>query len=153
MNKLAVVTGGASGIGQAVAERLARNDFIVVILDINEEGGKQVAAEIRARGKQAVFVALDVTREADVQKTFHKIEDFPLEHWQAVIDVNLTSTFLCCRAVTRIMKNQKSGAIVNISSDIGFSGDAGRSAYASAKAGIVGFSKTLALELAPYNVR
>src|SRR5262249_53900941 len=134
-----VVTGGASGIGQAVAERLARNDFIVVILDINEEGGKQVAAEIRARGKQAVFVALDVTREADVQKTFqriisdhsridvlvnvaggslhrHKIEDFPLEHWQAVIDVNLTSTFLCCRAVTRIMKNQKSGAIVNISS-------------------------------------
>ena len=171
-----MVTGAASGIGQAVAERLARNDFIVVILDINEEGGKQVAAEIRARGKQAVFVALDVTREADVQKTFqriisdhsridvlvnvaggslhrHKIEDFPLEHWQAVIDVNLTSTFLCCRAVTRIMKNQKSGAIVNISSDIGFSGDAGRSAYAAAKAGIVGFSKTLALELAPYNVR
>jgi NAD(P)-dependent dehydrogenase (short-subunit alcohol dehydrogenase family) len=176
MNKLAVVTGGASGIGQAVAERLARNDFIVTILDIDEEGGKQVAAEIRARGKQAVFVALDVTREADVQRTFqriisdhgridvlvnvaggslhrHKIEEFPLEHWQAVIDVNLTSTFLCCRAVVREMKNQKSGAIVNISSDIGFSGDAGRSAYAAAKAGIVGFSKTLALELAPYNVR
>jgi NAD(P)-dependent dehydrogenase (short-subunit alcohol dehydrogenase family) len=176
MNKLAMVTGAASGIGQAVAERLARNDFIVTILDIDEEGGKQVAAAIRARGKQALFVGLDVTREADVQRTFqriisdhgridvlvnvaggslhrHKIEEFPLEHWQAVIDVNLTSTFLCCRAVVREMKNQKSGAIVNISSDIGFSGDAGRSAYAAAKAGIVGFSKTLALELAPYNVR
>jgi NAD(P)-dependent dehydrogenase (short-subunit alcohol dehydrogenase family) len=176
MNKLAVVTGGASGIGHAVVERLARDDFTVVILDINEESGKQVAAEIQRRGKPAAFIALDVTREADVQKTFqkiisdhgridvlvnvaggslhrHKIEEFPLSHWQAVIDVNLTSTFLCCRVVTGVMKSQKSGAIVNISSDIGFSGDATRSAYAAAKAGIVGFSKTLALELAPFGVR
>jgi 3-oxoacyl-[acyl-carrier protein] reductase len=176
MNKVAVVTGGASGIGQAVVERLVRDDFTVVILDINEEGGNQFAAEIRGRGKLATFVRLDVTREADVQKTFqkivsdhgrvdvlvnvaggslhrHKIEEFPLDHWQAVIDVNLTSTFLCCRAVTGVMKSQKSGAIVNISSDIGFSGDASRSAYAAAKAGIVGFSKTLALELAPVGVR
>ena len=176
MNKLAVVTGGASGIGQAVAERLTRDDFTVVILDINEEGGNQVAAELRKHGKQVTFIPLDVTREADVQKTFqkitsdhgridalvnvaggslhrHKIEDFPLDHWQAVIGVNLTSTFLCCRAVIGLVKNQKSGAIVNISSDIGFSGDANRSAYAAAKAGIVGFSKTLALELAPFGVR
>ena len=176
MNKIAVVTGGASGIGQAVVERLARNDLAIVILDINEEGGKQVAADIRGGAKQATFVRLDVTREADVQKTFqkiisdhgridvlvnvaggslhrHKIEEFPLDHWQSVIDVNLTSTFLCCRAVMALMKSQKSGAIVNISSDIGFSGDAGRSAYAAAKAGIVGFSKTLALELAPFGVR
>jgi 3-oxoacyl-[acyl-carrier protein] reductase/2-hydroxycyclohexanecarboxyl-CoA dehydrogenase len=176
MNKVAVVTGGASGIGQAVVERLVRDDFTVVILDINEEGGKQVAAKIKGRGKQAAFIALDVTREGDVQKTFHKIisdhgridvlvnvaggslhrhsiGEFPLDHWRAVIDVNLTSTFLCCRAVIDLMKTQKSGAIVNISSDIGFSGDAGRSAYAAAKAGIVGFSKTLALELAPVGVR
>ena len=83
----------------------------------------------------------------------HKIEEFPLDHWQAVIDVNLTSTFLCCRAVTGLMKSQKSGSIVHLSSDIGFSGDASRSAYAAAKAGIVGFSKTLALELAPFGVR
>ena len=176
MNNVAVVTGGASGIGQAVVERLSKGAFTGVILDINEEGGKQVAAEIQAHGKQAVFVVLDVTREADVQKTFqriisdhgrvdvlvnvaggslhrHKIEEFPLDHWQEVIDLNLTSTFLCCRAVIGVMKRQKSGAIVNISSDIGFSGDAGRSAYAAAKAGIVGFSKTLALELAPFGVR
>jgi NAD(P)-dependent dehydrogenase (short-subunit alcohol dehydrogenase family) len=176
MNRVAVVTGGASGIGQAVAERLANDDFSVVILDINEDGGKEVAAEIQGRGKRATFIALDVTREADVQKTFqkiisdhgridvlvnvaggslhrHKIEEFPLDHWRAVIDANLTSTFLCCRAVTGVMKCQKSGAIVNISSDIGFSGDANRSAYAAAKAGIVGFSKTLALELAPFGVR
>jgi 3-oxoacyl-[acyl-carrier protein] reductase len=176
MNKVAVVTGAASGIGQAVAEHLARDDCTVVILDINEEGGSQVAAELRTHGKQATFTRLDVTREADVQNTFqkiisdhgridvlvnvaggslhrHKIEEFPLDHWQAVIDVNLTSTFLCCRAVAGLMKSQKSGAIVNISSDIGFSGDPNRSAYAAAKAGIVGFSKTLALELAPFGVR
>ena len=176
MNKVVIVTGGASGIGQAVVERLTRDDFTGVILDINEEGGKEVAAKIEGRGKQATFIRLDVTREGDVQKTFqkiisdhgrvdalvnvaggslhrHKIEEFPLDHWRAVIDVNLTSTFLCCRAVTGLMKAQKSGAIVNISSDIGFSGDAGRSAYAAAKAGIVGFSKTLALELAPFGVR
>jgi 3-oxoacyl-[acyl-carrier protein] reductase len=176
MNKVAVVTGGASGIGQRVAWRLAAADFSVVILDINEEAGKEVAAELQRGGKQTASIRLDVTREADVEKTFqkiisdygridvlvnvaggslhrHKIEDFPLDHWHAVIDVNLTSTFLCCRAVTGLMKSQKRGAIVNISSDIGFSGDASRSAYAAAKAGIVGFSKTLALELAPFGVR
>src|SRR5438105_8353059 len=158
MNKIAAVTGAASGIGQAVAECLARNDFIVVILDINEEGGKQVAAEIQRRGKQATFIALDMTREADVQKTFqkiisdhgridvlvnvaggslhkHKIEEFPLDHWQAVIDVNLTSTFLCCRAVNGFMKSQKSDEMGNISSDIGISGDTTRSANAAPKAG------------------
>jgi 3-oxoacyl-[acyl-carrier protein] reductase len=176
MNRVAVVTGGASGIGQAVVERLTRDDFTAVILDINEEGGNQFAAEIRGRGKQAIFIRLDVIREADVQKTFqkiiadhgrvdilvnvaggslhrHKIEEFPLDHWQAVIDVNLTSTFLCCRAVIGAMKNQKSGTIINISSDIAFSGSENRAAYAAAKAGILGLSKTLALELAPFGVR
>jgi 3-oxoacyl-[acyl-carrier protein] reductase len=176
MNKVAVVTGGASGIGKAVAERLGEDGCTVVILDINEEAGSQVAAELRKRGREATLGCLDVTQEADVQAIFqkiisehgridvlvnvaggslhrYKVEEFPLEHWQAVIDVNLTATFLCCRAVIRVMKSQKSGAIVNISSDIGFSGDPSRSAYAAAKAGIVGFSKTLALELASFGVR
>ncbi len=176
MNKIAVVTGAASGIGRAVIERLSKEDFIGVILDINDEGGRQVAGEIQRRGKQAAFMRVDVTQEGAVRAAFdriisdhgrldvlvnvaggslhrHKIEEFPLEHWRAVIDLNLTSTFLCCRAVVGLMKSQKSGAIVNISSDIGFSGDASRSAYAAAKAGIVGLTKTLALELAPFNVR
>ena len=83
----------------------------------------------------------------------HPLDEFPLTHWQAVIDANLTSTFLCCRAVVGIMKDQKSGAIVNISSDIAFAGDAGRSAYAAAKAGILGLTRSLALELAPIGVR
>jgi NAD(P)-dependent dehydrogenase (short-subunit alcohol dehydrogenase family) len=176
MNKIAVVTGGASGIGRAVAERLARDDLTAVVVDVNHQDGSRVAAEIQGRGKSAVFLPLDVTRENEIQDGFrkiisdhgridvlinvaggslhrHEVENFPLAHWQAVIELNLTSTFLCCRAAVGVMKSQKSGAMVNISSDIGFSGDARRSAYAAAKAGIVGFSKTLALELAPFGVR
>jgi len=176
MNRVVVVTGGASGIGLAVAERLAMAGCSVVILDIDEPAGMRAAAVIQGRGRQAVFMRVDVTQEGAVREAFdkivsehgrvdvlvsvaggslyrHQIEEFPLDQWRAVIDVNLTSTFLCCRAVAALMKKQRSGAVVNISSDIGFSGDAGRSAYAAAKAGVIGFTRTLALELAPFGAR
>lgn len=176
MNKVAVVTGGAGGIGQAVADRLAKDNYRVVILDVNEEAGKQVAADFRKRGVEISFHRADLTQETDVEVTFekikadysridvlvnvaggsmhrHRFEEFPLKDWQAVVDANLTSTFLCCRAVVGMMKNQKSGAVVNISSDIAFSGSENRSAYAAAKAGVLGLTKTLALELATFGVR
>jgi 3-oxoacyl-[acyl-carrier protein] reductase len=176
MTKIAVVTGAASGIGKAVVERFANEDIASIILDIDETAGQSVATAIERRRKQATFVRLDVTNESEVRSVFeqigsswdridilvnvaggslhrHPLEDFPLARWQAVIDVNLTSAFLCCRAVAGLMKGQKSGSIVNISSDIAFSGDANRSAYAAAKAGILGLTRTLALELAPFGVR
>ena len=176
MNKIAVVTGGAGGIGRAVADRLAREKHSVAILDVNKDAGAQVAAEFYNRGAEVKFFCVDVAQEAEVEAAFAKLkaehghidvlvnvaggsmhwyplEKFLLQHWQAVIDANLTSTFLCCRAAIPVMKNQKSGAIVNISSDIAFSGDAGRSAYAAAKAGILGLTRSLALELASFNVR
>jgi NAD(P)-dependent dehydrogenase (short-subunit alcohol dehydrogenase family) len=176
MNRVAVLTGGASGIGQAVVERLVKDDLTAVILDINEKGGRQVTVEIQKEGKKATFIHVDVTRENEVQESFrkiisdhgridvlvnvaggslhrHRFEEFSLADWQAVIDANLTSTFLCCRAVTPGMQKQKSGTIINISSDIAFSGSENRAAYAAAKAGILGLSKTLALELAPFGVR
>jgi 3-oxoacyl-[acyl-carrier protein] reductase len=176
MTKIAVVTGAASGIGKAVVERFAKEDVTSIILDIDEVGGRSVAASLVQHGKAAIFIRTDVTDESEVRSVFEKIgstqrrvdilvnvaggsmhryplDEFPLAHWQAVIDVNLTSTFLCCRAVTGVMKAQRSGAIVNISSDIGFSGDANRSAYAAAKAGILGLTRSLALELAPFGVR
>src|SRR5512142_1358465 len=176
MDRIAVVTGGASGIGLAVAERLATSNLSIVILDVDEPVGTRAVAGIRRRGQQAAFLCVDVTQEGAVRGAFdniisghgrvdalinvaggslhrHKIEDFPLDHWRAVIDLNLTSTFLCCRAVAALLKTQKSGAVVNISSDIGFGGDAGRSAYAAAKAGILGLTRTLALELAPFGAR
>jgi NAD(P)-dependent dehydrogenase (short-subunit alcohol dehydrogenase family) len=176
MNKIAVVTGGAGGIGRAIAERFAKDKQTVVLLDMNEDAGKEVIAAFRKRGIEQSFLRADLTCETEVQATFDKIkadhgridalvnvaggsvhrhllQEFPLAHWQAVIDANLTSTFLCCRAVIGMMKDQKSGAIINISSDIAFSGDAGRSAYASAKAGILGLTRSLALELAADGVR
>ena len=176
MNKIAVVTGGAGGIGRAIAERFAMDKRTVVLLDMNEDAGKETIAAFRKRGIEQSFLRADLTSEAEVQASFDKIkanhgridalvnvaggsvhrhllQEFPLAHWQAVIDANLTSTFLCCRAVIAMMKNQKSGAIINISSDIAFSGDAGRSAYAAAKAGILGLTRSLALELAADGVR
>jgi NAD(P)-dependent dehydrogenase (short-subunit alcohol dehydrogenase family) len=176
MRKVAVITGGAGGIGQAVAHRFSMDDCALVLLDLNSDAGQQIVSDFRKRGIESSFLQADLTQEAAVAVTFEKIasahgrinalvnvaggslhrhraEDFPLIHWRAVIDANLTSTFLCCRAVIPLMKSQKSGSIVNISSDIGFSGDADRSAYAAAKAGILGLTRSLALELATCGVR
>ena len=176
MNKVAVVTGGAGGIGQVVAARFARDGFSIALLDLNEEAGNHAAAALTASGKETSFFSVDLTQESSVQATFerivatqkridvlvnvaggsvyrHRLEDFPLAHWRAVVDANLTSTFLCCRAVVPLMKAQTSGAVVNISSDIAFSGDASRSAYAAAKAGILGLTRSLALEMASTGIR
>ena len=176
MKKIAVVTGGAGGIGRAVAERFAGDAYELVLIDLNGQAGAEVAVEWRERSSEIVFHQADLTQENAVRKTFetiidtrgridalinvaggslhrHLLRDFPLTQWDAVIAANLTSTFLCCRAVIEPMQRQKSGAIVNISSDIAFSGDAGRSAYAAAKAGILGLTRSLALELATTGVR
>jgi 3-oxoacyl-[acyl-carrier protein] reductase len=175
MSKIAVVTGGAGGIGQAVADRLAKEQQTVVLLDMNETAGKEVVAGFQKRGVNLTFLRADLTLEEEVKVTFdkiksvhgrvdvlvnvaggslhrHPLDEFPLAHWQAVIDANLTSTFLCCRAVVGMLKTQKSGAIVNISSDIAFAGDAGRSAYAAAKAGVLGLTRSLA-RAAPIGIR
>src|SRR5919106_5438532 len=143
---------------------------------MNKVGGKQAAADFRKRGIDISFERADLTQEAQVQAAFakinvdhgridilvnvaggsmhrHRLEEFPLKNWQAVVDANLTSTFLCCRAVVGIMKHQNAGAVVNISSDIAFSGSENRSAYAAAKAGVLGLTRTLALELATLGIR
>jgi NAD(P)-dependent dehydrogenase (short-subunit alcohol dehydrogenase family) len=176
MNKIAIVTGGAGNIGQAVVERLAKDNFQIIILDMNPDAGKQVVGSFARANVNLEFHCANLADEAAVKTAFdtiignhgrvdllvnvaggsffrHKFEDFPLDHWRTIIDANLTATFLCCRAVTVLMKRQKAGAIVNISSDIAYSGGENRSAYAAAKAGILGLTRTLALELAPEGVR
>jgi len=176
MDKIAVVTGGAGNIGKAIVERLSKDDYRIVILDMNPEAGQQVVDQFGKRSIPLEFHCAHLDQEAQVKATFdaviashrridllvnvaggsffrHKFEDFPLDHWRTIIDANLTSTFLCCRAVTMLMKSQKAGAIVNISSDIAYSGGENRAAYAAAKAGILGLTRTLALELAPDGVR
>ncbi len=176
MSKIAIVTGGAGNIGQAVVERLAKDHYQSVILDLNQDAGTQVVETFAKRKITVDFRCANLSDESAVQSAFdaiigkhrrvdllvnvaggsffrHKFEDFPLDHWRTVIDANLTATFLCCRAVTVLLKKQKSGAIVNISSDIAYSGGENRSAYAAAKAGILGLTRTLALELAPAGIR
>ncbi len=176
MTRIAVVTGGAGGIGQAVVFRLAEDGCRPIVIDQNEGATREFVAELKSKGIEAVSIISDVTQETAVRNAFakivadfgridvlvnvaggtlqkHTVEDFPLAHWQATIDANLTSTFLCSQAVIGAMKSQRSGSIVNISSAIGFTGAVNRGAYAAAKAGIVGFSKALALELGPFGIR
>lgn len=176
MTRVAAVTGGAGGIGEAVVLRLAEEGCRTIIIDQNETATHQLAAQLKAKSLEGVSLILDVTQAAAVREAFakivadfgridvlvnvaggtlqrHRVEDFPLAHWQATVDANLTSTFLCSQAVIGVMKSQRSGSIINISSAIGFTGAVNRAAYAAAKAGIVGFSKALALELAPSGIR
>jgi 3-oxoacyl-[acyl-carrier protein] reductase len=176
MARVAVVTGGAGGIGEAVVFRLAEDGCVPIIIDNNEGAVRNLVADLKARAIEAAFLTVDVTQRPMVQQAFakvisdfgridvlvnvaggtlqrHSVEDFPLAHWQATIDANLTSTFLCSQAVIGAMKSRQSGSIINISSAIGFTGAINRSAYAAAKAGIVGFSKALALEVAPHGIR
>ncbi len=176
MTRVAVVTGGAGGIGQAVVFRLAEDGYRPVIIDQNEAVTRELTAELKSKSIDGSSLIFDVTQAAAVRNAFakiatdfgridvlvnvaggtlqkHAVEDFPLAHWQATIDVNLTSTFLCSQAVIGAMKAQRSGSIINISSAIGFTGAVNRAAYAAAKAGIVGFSKALALELGPSGIR
>jgi 3-oxoacyl-[acyl-carrier protein] reductase len=176
MARVAAVTGGAGGIGEAVVFRLAEDGCVPIVIDNNESAARNLVADLKARSIAADFLNVDVTQRPAVQQAFakvlsdfgrldvlvnvaggtlyrHSVEDFPLAHWQATIDANLTSTFLCSQAVIGAMKSRRSGSIINISSAIGFTGAINRSAYAAAKAGIVGFSKALALEVAPHGIR
>lgn len=175
-NKIAVVNGGSGGIGQAVVLRLAKDGFFPVILDTDENAGRVVVGQLQHQGHESAFFRVDLTKRAEVQQIFARIisdyggvealvnlaggtlhakliQDFSLAEWKEVIDVNLKSTFLCCQAVIAIMKQQGKGAIINTSSNYGITGSARRTAYSAAKAAVIGFSKSLALELAPFGIR
>ena len=175
-NKVAVVTGGAGGIGQAVVTRLAQSGFRVCIVDQNEKAGQELVLRMGQEKYEAEFNRVDLKHAAEIKTAFesiyassqridvlvnlaggtlhkHPITEFPLYEWREVIDVNLKATFLCCQAVAKGMREAQSGVIINTSSNFAITGSAGRTAYAAAKAGIIGFTKSLALELAPYGVR
>ncbi len=169
-DKVAVVTGGSRGIGRAIALRLAQGGAKVVVnYRGNEDAAGEVVALIKAAGGEAVSVQADVSQIADAQalidaaKTaFGRIDilvnnagttrDTLLlrmseDDWDVVIDTNLKGTFNCIKAVSRQMMRQRYGRIVNVTSVAGISGNAGQANYASAKAGIIGLTKTVAKEL------
>lgn len=174
--KVAIVTGGAQGLGHAICERLAREGCSVVIADVNRAGAEATAAEIAATtGRTAIGLKVDVTAEAEVEGLFARtvqefgrvdvvvsnaailiaesILDADAEKWRAVMNVNLFGYFLVTKHACRIMAKQKSGSIVNINSKSGKKGSAANSAYAASKFGGIGHTQSVALEMARHNVR
>jgi 3-oxoacyl-[acyl-carrier protein] reductase len=168
--KVALVTGGAQGIGKAVALMLARHGADLIVADVNLEKAAETAKEVEASGRGAMAVNVDVTRLSDVEKMvesavgrFGKIDilinnagiardklilRMTEEDWDAVLDVNLKGTFNCTKAVIRQMSKQRSGKIVNIASVVGEMGNAGQANYSASKAGVIGLTKTIAREFA-----
>ena len=176
MNSVALITGGGNGIGRAVAHRFARAGMTVVIADYDHAAAEQVRGEVAESGAKADALSVDVTiaREvmalvSDVAQRFgridiltniaggsfytKRIEDFTWTEFKRVIDTNLKGTFLMCREVAVVMQKQGAGRIINTASNYGVTGSAFRAPYSAAKAGIVGFTKSLALELAPDGIR
>jgi 3-oxoacyl-[acyl-carrier protein] reductase len=169
-DKVAVVTGSSRGIGRAIALRLAQGGARVLVnYRGNEAAANEVVEQIRSGGGEAIAVQADVSQPAEAQalidaaKTaFGRVDilvnnagttrDMLLmrmteDDWDVVIDTNLKGTFNCIKAVSRQMMRQRSGRIVNITSVAGIGGNAGQANYASAKAGIIGLTKTVAKEL------
>ena len=173
-NQVAMVTGGASGIGRGIAERFAAEGAIVVIADVNEQAGADTVKAIGEAGGKAVFQLLNVTDkaaanaavEATLQR-FGRLDihvnnagvvnrapflDYSLDAWNTVISVNLTGAFICGQASARAMAKAGSGRIVNISSISGQQGGTGRVAYGASKAAIISLTQTMAMELAPHGI-
>jgi NAD(P)-dependent dehydrogenase (short-subunit alcohol dehydrogenase family) len=168
-SKVAIVTGGAGGIGGAIAQRFAAEGAKLAVVDLDGAAANQMAAGLNARGSEAIAVAADVTSKSAVREMVGAVLDrwggveilvnvaggaerkpvveMTAEDWDRVVDTNLKSTFLCCQAVLPQMLKQKYGKIVNISSIYGFTGNPTRSSYAAAKAGVAAFTKSLALEV------
>ncbi len=175
LGKLSIVTGSAMGIGKEVALRLARDGSDVAVVDIENEGAQKTVEEIRAMGRKSLFFGVDVTRWDQVKamvdevlKNFKKVDilinnagilgpvarvwEYRVEEWDRVMEINLKGTFLCCKAVIPPMLKQESGRIVNISSIAGKEGNANMSAYSTSKAAVIGFTKSLAKEVAQQNI-
>ena len=168
--KVAAVTGASRGIGRAISEALARQGAVVALTDVLGDAVAQTARELVQAGRQAFGYALDVTNVEGVRATFDQILErhgridilvnnagivrdnvalrMKREEWDAVLSVNLTGAFNCTQAVMRTMMRQRSGRIISISSVVGQMGNAGQSNYAASKAGLIGYSKSLARELA-----
>ena len=174
-NRVAIVTGSGRGIGRAIVLKLAEAGAAVVVNDVGEAGPVEaVAEEIRAMNRQSLTVLADVSASADVARlvdetvaSFGKVDilvnnagitrdqlllRMSEDDWDKVLTVNLKSVFLCTRAVLRPMIKQRWGRIINVSSVTGLVGNEGQANYTSAKAGIIGFTRTMAKEVASRSI-
>lgn len=174
--QVAIITGASRGIGKATAFALASEGAkIVVNYATNGEAAEAVVNTILAAGGEAIAIQADVSKAEQVEEMVKTTLDkwgridilvnnagitrdtlllrMKLEDWQAVIDLNLTGVFLCCKAVSKVMLKQKGGVIINVSSVAGQMGNPGQANYSAAKAGVIGLTKTLAKELASRGIR
>jgi 3-oxoacyl-[acyl-carrier protein] reductase len=172
--KVALITGGARGIGREIALLFAKEGSSVAIGDVNIEEARKTCQEIEAMGRESLAIQLDVTNYAKVEEAINKILDkftkvdilvnnagitkdnlllrMTEAEWDAVLNVNLKGAFNCLKSVYRPMIKQRSGRIINIASIIGLIGNAGQANYSASKAGIIALTKTAAKELASRNI-
>jgi 3-oxoacyl-[acyl-carrier protein] reductase len=173
--RIAVVTGGAQGIGEAISLTLAREGALIAIIDVNLEKAQETSANIKKLGVDSEAYKADVSNTAEVEATVDKIVDkfkridilvnnagvtrdnllirMTEQEWDLVIAINLKGTFNFTKAVGKIMMKQRRGSIINISSVIGLMGNAAQTNYAATKAGVIGITKSVAKELGTRNVR
>jgi sorbitol-6-phosphate 2-dehydrogenase len=175
-DRIALVTGGAQGLGEAICHRLACEGAHIVVADLNLAGAEAAAAEVREQtGRRAIAVRADVTDEAQVEAMIQRaveefgrldilvsnagvliaeaVDEFPADEWRLVMEVNLFGYFLVAKHAARVMKRQHRGVIIQINSKSGKKGSYKNSAYAASKFGGIGLTQSIALELAEYGVR
>lgn len=168
--QVALITGSARGIGKEIATTFANEGATVIISDINEELAKATANELNQKGLSSASFSSDVTNLQSVEEMVNKILDkfkridilvnnagitkdnlllrMSEEDWDAVIKVNLKGTFICTKVVSKAMLKAKKGKIISIASIIGITGNVGQANYSASKAGIIGFTKSVAREIA-----
>jgi len=174
-DKIALITGGGSGIGFATAKLFLKEGAKVVIADVSKENGERALKEIAEMGYDAIYIQADVSKEQDarrmVEETISKhgrldilfnnagiwlegrVEDLPVEQWDRIMDINLKGVFLCSKYAIPQMKKQKGGVIVNNSSVNGLVGDYGDPAYCASKGGVALLTRAMALDYAQENIR
>jgi NAD(P)-dependent dehydrogenase (short-subunit alcohol dehydrogenase family) len=173
--KIALVTGGAMGIGAAIAEQLARDGMTVLVSDLNREEAERTAQRFREAGQSAYAVELDVGQPASINVAFEHISttygrcdvmvnnagiaktfpfiEFPLDNWLATLNINLTGTLLCSQGAARLMLPRRWGRIINIASVAGMRAvGKGRTAYGTSKAAVIGLTRQIASELAEQGI-
>lgn len=168
--RIAIITGAAKGIGKAIAERMVKDNYRAILVDVDKKNGELLAKSL---GADAKFMACDISNESEVNQLFktvvaefggvdvlvnnagiirdNVIWKMPVEDFDTVVDINLKGTWLMCKVAGTLMREQKRGRIVNITSRA-WLGNRGQSNYSASKAGVVGLTRVLALELGKYGV-